>query len=70
MMVKRICEACGQVHRVKEPSTLGQARYDPLIDIAYENITSRGYKRQQDYERIEMAGGLEHVRAMRSRVAL
>jgi hypothetical protein len=70
MMKKVVCEKCGCVHKVREPSTLGQARYDPLIDIAYENLTSRGEKRREDYWRIEMAGGLEHVRAIRSRIAL
>ena len=73
-MMTRICEGCGQPRRVKEPNALGTARYDPLIDIAYEQLTSRHgvpqELRRQAERRVALAGGIEHVRAMRSPVQL
>jgi hypothetical protein len=62
------------LERVKEPNALGQAPYDPLIDIAYEQMlgtyhANSEFKRMAE-KRVEEAGGMEHIKAMRSRIRL
>jgi hypothetical protein len=57
------------LQKVREPSALGNAPYDPLIDIAYEMV-KKGQGRQMDHELIARVGGMEHVEAMRAQVRL
>ena len=65
----RKCESCGTMIRVKEHGAIPPASYDPLIDVAYENIKRWG-GRDQDHQLIAKVGGMAHVEAMRSQVAL
>jgi hypothetical protein len=57
------------VRRRKEPSSLGTAAYDPLIDVPYEQLLKVGHI-NADFKRmaeavVARAGGMEKVAEMR-----
>jgi hypothetical protein len=72
-MMTKHCERCGSRIRVKEPTAIGTAPYDRLLDVAYEQINSRNTPlelRRQAEQRMARVGGVEHFEAMRSQVRL
>lgn len=64
-----VCNQPPIVKRLRDSRMRWQHRYDPLIDIAYEQV-KKGRARDCDRQLIERVGGMEHVEAMRSRVVL